>query len=147
MTGIAQNLQAIGGRLKAARGVTLLAVSKGQSVERIREAAATGQKAFGENYVQEAVQKMERLPALEWHLIGPLQSNKVRQVVGKFALIHSVDRASLIDEIVEVEPMGRETLYLVESDLGTLRVLDIMPWIMARNCALSMRWPCLSTIT
>ena len=79
MTGIADNLQAIGKRLKGAHGVTLLAVSKGQSIERIRDAVAAGQKAFGENYVQEALAKMAALPAdLEWHLIGPLQSNKTR---------------------------------------------------------------------
>src|SRR5215208_4370355 len=78
MAGIADNLQAVRARLSRAQGVTLLAVSKGQPVARIQQAVAAGQKAFGENYVQEAVQKMEVLPALEWHLIGPLQSNKTR---------------------------------------------------------------------
>jgi pyridoxal phosphate enzyme (YggS family) len=104
MAAIADNLQAIGGRLKAARGVTLLAVSKGQSVERIREAAAAGQKAFGENYVQEAVQKMEVLPALEWHLIGPLQSNKTRLAAERFAWVHTVASEKIARRLSEQRP-------------------------------------------
>ena len=62
MAGIADNLQAVRARLSRAPGVTLLAVSKTQSADRIREASAAGQKAFGENYVQESLQKMEGLP-------------------------------------------------------------------------------------
>jgi PLP dependent protein len=111
MTGIAQNLQAIGGRLKAARGVILLAVSKGQSVERIREAAAAGQKAFGENYVQEALAKMRaleelRLPGLEWHLIGPLQSNKTRPAAESFAWVQTITSEKIALRLSEQRPEG-----------------------------------------
>ena len=64
MATIADNLQAVRARLGPGRAVTLLAVSKGQGVDRMKEALAAGQRAFGENYVQEAVRKMELLPAL-----------------------------------------------------------------------------------
>jgi pyridoxal phosphate enzyme (YggS family) len=87
MATIADNLQAARRRL---RGVTLLAVSKGQSADKIRDALAAGQKAFGENYVQEALEKMEGLPALEWHLIGPLQSNKTRIAAERFDWVQTV---------------------------------------------------------
>src|SRR3989442_14294435 len=75
--------------------VTLVAVSKSVPVERLREAATCGCRVFGENRVQEADVKMEALngyPGLEWHLIGPLQTNKIKAVVGRFALLHAVDR-------------------------------------------------------
>ena len=106
MTGIAQNLQAIGERLKAARGVTLLAVSKGQRVERIREAAAAGQKAFGENYVQEAIEKMKELPDLEWHLIGALQSNKTRLAAEHFAWVQTIASEKIARRLSEQRPEG-----------------------------------------
>jgi pyridoxal phosphate enzyme (YggS family) len=111
MTGIAQNLQAIGERLKAARGVTLLAVSKGQSVERIREAAAAGQNAFGENYVQEALAKMRALEemglaGLEWHLIGPLQSNKTRPAAESFAWVQTITSEKIARRLSEQRPEG-----------------------------------------
>jgi len=104
MAGIADNLQAIRTRIGAARGVTLLAVSKGQSVERIREAVAAGQKAFGENYVQEAVQKMEVLPPLEWHLIGPLQSNKTRLAAERFAWVQTLASEKIARRLSEQRP-------------------------------------------
>jgi pyridoxal phosphate enzyme (YggS family) len=104
MTGIAENLQAIRERLRAAPGVTLLAVSKGQSVERVREAAAAGQNAFGENYVQEALAKMAAAPGLEWHLIGPLQSNKTRAAAEHFAWVQSVDREKVAQRLSEQRP-------------------------------------------
>jgi hypothetical protein len=110
MTGIAQNLQAIGERLKAARAVTLLAVSKGQSVERIREAAAAGQKAFGENYVQEALEKMQALPDLEWHLIGALQSNKTRLAAEHFAWVQTVGSEKIARRLSEQRPEGLPAL-------------------------------------
>ena len=106
MTGIADNLQAIGKRLKGAHGVTLLAVSKGQSIERIRDAVAAGQKAFGENYVQEALAKMAALPAdLEWHLIGPLQSNKTRIAAEHFAWMQTLDREKIAQRLSEQRPV------------------------------------------
>ena len=104
MAGIADNLQAVRARLDRAQGVTLLAVSKGQPVARIEQAIAAGQKAFGENYVQEAVQKMEVLPALEWHLIGPLQSNKTRIAAERFAWVQTVASEKIARRLSEQRP-------------------------------------------
>ena len=103
MASIADNLQATRARIGA---VTLLAVSKGQPVERIREAAAAGQKAFGENYVQEAVQKMDLLPRLEWHLIGPLQSNKTRVAAERFDWVQTVASEKIARRLSEQRPAG-----------------------------------------
>ena len=104
MTGIAENLQAIRERLRAAPGVTLLAVTKGQSVERVRAAAAAGQSAFGENYVQEALAKMPAAPGLEWHLIGPLQSNKTRAAAEHFDWVQTIDREKIARRLSEQRP-------------------------------------------
>ena len=104
MAGIADNLQAVRARLERAQGVTLLAVSKGQPIARIEQAVAAGQKAFGENYVQEAVQKMEVLPALEWHLIGPLQSNKTRIAAERFAWVQTVASEKIARRLSEQRP-------------------------------------------
>src|SRR5712692_9250741 len=76
-------------------GVTLVTVSKSVPVERLREAIAIGCRVFGENRVQEALAKMEALSeyqGLQWHLIGPLQTNKTKAAVGGFALLYAVDR-------------------------------------------------------
>ena len=104
MAGIADNLQVVRARIAARPGVTLLAVSKGQDVERIRQAAAAGQRAFGENYVQEAVQKMQQLPALEWHLIGPLQSNKTRIAAQRFDWVQSIASGKIARRLSEGRP-------------------------------------------
>ena len=81
--------------------IKLVAVSKKQPVEKIFQAIQSGQKDFGENYVQEALEKMEIInnPEIRWHLIGPLQKNKVNKIIGKFFLIHSVDTMDLAIEI------------------------------------------------
>jgi pyridoxal phosphate enzyme (YggS family) len=113
MAAIADNLQAIRARIRHVPGVTLLAASKSQSIERIREAAAAGQKAFGENYVQEAVQKMEALRALEWHLIGPLQSNKTRLAAERFDWVQTVSSEKIARRLSEQRP----------ADLAPLNVL------------------------
>lgn len=79
---------------------TLVAVSKHQSVEKIQSAYALGHRHFGENYVQEMVQKYEQLPKdIYWHCIGPLQTNKVKYIAPFVHLIHTLDRKSLCDEI------------------------------------------------
>ena len=104
MTTIAENLQVVKARLPRAQGVTLLAVSKGQPLERIKDAVAAGQKAFGENYVQEAVQKMEALPPLEWHLIGPLQSNKTRLAAERFDWVQTVASEKIARRLSEQRP-------------------------------------------
>jgi pyridoxal phosphate enzyme (YggS family) len=80
--------------------VELVAVSKKQSAELIREAVDAGQLLFGENRVQEAMVKIPSLPgSLRWHLVGHLQSNKIRKALPLFELIHSVDSAELAGEI------------------------------------------------
>jgi PLP dependent protein len=108
MAAIAENLQVVRARLDRVPGVTLLAVSKAQPPERIQEAVAAGQKAFGENYVQEAVQKMERMPAsfspLEWHLIGPLQSNKTRLAAERFDWVQTVASEKIARRLSEQRP-------------------------------------------
>lgn len=88
------------------RPVRLLAVSKGQSVERIRALAAAGQLEFGENYVQEALGKISAcldLP-LCWHFIGPLQSNKCGDVARHFDWLHSLDRSKLVPLLAAARP-------------------------------------------
>ena len=91
------------GRIRAAaaragHGAALLAVSKTKPAAAIRALAAQGQRAFGENYVQEALAKQRELAdlALEWHMIGPLQSNKAREVAEHFDWLQSLDREKLI---------------------------------------------------
>lgn len=80
--------------------VTLVAVSKTKPLEAIQEAYDVGHKIFGENKVQELVQKWEALPKdIEWHMIGHLQRNKVKYIAGFVSLIHSVDRLKLLQEI------------------------------------------------
>jgi pyridoxal phosphate enzyme (YggS family) len=116
MTTIQSRLQDVTQRLtnactradRSADSVTLLAVSKTQSAEAVREAFAAGQRAFGENYVQEALVKMEALAdlrsQLQWHLIGPLQSNKTRVVAEAFDWVHSVDRLKIAERLCEQRP-------------------------------------------
>ncbi|MGQ9686313.1 MAG: YggS family pyridoxal phosphate-dependent enzyme [Thiobacillaceae bacterium] len=111
---IAAALQAVRGRIAAAcaeagrdpRSVTLLAVSKTFPAERIREAWAAGQRAFGESYVQEALAKQAELNDLpiEWHYIGPLQRNKTRAVAEHFAWVHSIDRADIAERLSRQRP-------------------------------------------
>lgn len=85
------------------RSVKLLAVSKLQPIPKIREAYEEGQRFFAENYQQEAAQKMEQLANLqcEWHFIGRIQSNKAKLLAGKFSLIHSVDRVSIVEALAK----------------------------------------------
>jgi pyridoxal phosphate enzyme (YggS family) len=83
---------------RAGRAVRLLAVAKTKPATAVRAVAAAGQRAFGENYVQEAVAKQRELAdlGLEWHMIGPLQSNKCREVAAHFDWLQSLDREKLI---------------------------------------------------
>lgn len=83
--------------------VRLLAVSKTWPADSVREAAAAGQHAFGENYVQEGVAKVDELAGLglEWHFIGPLQSNKTRLVANRFSWVHSIDRLKIAERLSE----------------------------------------------
>ena len=114
MTTISANLQAVLARIgEAARRcgrqpeeISLLAVSKTWPGSYVQEAARAGQKAFGENYVQEGVDKVREtaLPDLEWHFIGPLQSNKTRLVAEAFQWVHSVDRLKIAERLSQQRP-------------------------------------------
>ncbi len=86
---------------RPANAVTLLAVSKRQSTDAMRDACAAGQRDFGENYVQEALDKREALAdlGLVWHFIGPIQSNKTRDIANAFDWVHSVDRAKIAERL------------------------------------------------
>lgn len=86
----------------------LLAISKTRSPAEIRELASLGQADFGENYVQEALDKMDALASLPlaWHLVGPLQSNKTREVAERFDWVHSLDRARIARRLDEQRPAG-----------------------------------------
>ncbi|MEW6165584.1 MAG: YggS family pyridoxal phosphate-dependent enzyme [Pseudomonadota bacterium] len=114
MTTISVNLQAVIQRIAAACAlagrdpatVALLAVSKTWPAGPVREAAAAGQRAFGESYVQEAIPKLAALAdlELEWHFIGPLQSNKTRPVAESFAWAHSVERLKIAERLSAQRP-------------------------------------------
>ncbi|MDO9069161.1 MAG: YggS family pyridoxal phosphate-dependent enzyme [Deltaproteobacteria bacterium] len=105
---IAERVAEINGRIQSAAeragrdpaAVRLVAVSKTRPAADIAEAIQAGQKLFGENYAQELTSKLDAVKeAATWHFIGHLQSNKVKYIVGKVSLIHSVDRFSLAEEI------------------------------------------------
>jgi len=114
MTTIATQLQTVRARIAAAclaagrdpQAVRLLAVSKTFGPDAVAEAYAAGQAAFGENYIQEAVEKMATLShlPLEWHCIGPIQSNKTRLVAQHFAWVHTVDRLKIAQRLSEQRP-------------------------------------------
>lgn len=98
MTSIARNIEEI--RKTIPEGVRLVAVSKFHPAEAIMEAYGAGQRIFGESRAQELVAKHKVLPAdIEWHFIGPLQTNKVKDIVPFVSLIHSVDSSRLLLEI------------------------------------------------
>lgn len=108
MTIIADSLQAIQLNIQDALQsanrtdtVKLLAVSKAQSADKLRIAYLAGQHAFGENYVQEAVNKQQQLSdlAIEWHFIGPIQSNKTQLIAQHFDWVHSVDRLKIAERL------------------------------------------------
>lgn len=116
MTDIAARLADVRARIARAENaadrtpgsVHLLAVSKRHPAEAVRQAYAAGQTAFGENYVQEGLGKMAELAdlPLEWHLIGPLQSNKTREVAEHFDWVHSLDRDKIARRLSEQRPAG-----------------------------------------
>jgi pyridoxal phosphate enzyme (YggS family) len=86
--------------------VQLLAVSKAQSIENIREAINAGQKSFGENYLQEALEKISALASekLEWHFIGPIQSNKTRKIAENFHWVHTVSNFKIAQRLNDQRP-------------------------------------------
>lgn len=114
MPGITENLKAVCARIDAAGrkygrsegAVSLLAVSKTWPATSVRAAFFAGQRRFGENYVQEGIEKVEALAdlPLEWHFIGPVQSNKTRLIASHFAWVHSVDRLKIAQRLSEQRP-------------------------------------------
>lgn len=120
--------------------VTLIAVSKTKPLEMLQEIYDAGTRHFGENKVQELCDKMEQMPSdIQWHMIGHLQRNKVKYIVGKVALIHSVDTYRLAEEIniqakkrnitvpilVEVNIAGEESKFGISAEDAILLVEDI----------------------
>ena len=117
MSTIAANLQAVRRRISEAlqgdsREVTLVAVSKSQPAERIRDAHAAGCRNFGENYVQEAIAKMAALGdvATTWHFIGHLQTNKARDIAERFDWVHGIDRPRAASALARARPAQRGPL-------------------------------------
>ncbi len=116
MTTIGNNLQRVRERIAAAclvagrppDSVSLLAVSKTFDAEAVREAFTAGQRAFGENYIQEGVEKITLLGdlALQWHMIGPIQSNKSRLVAENFDWVHTIDRLKIAERLADQRPVG-----------------------------------------
>jgi pyridoxal phosphate enzyme (YggS family) len=114
--GVTENLALISDLLRQAAveagrdpaDVRLLAVSKKQPLEKIREAAAAGQREFGENFVQEGVDKIEALSDLDltWHFIGHLQTNKTRVVAEYFDWVHTIDKLKTARRLSEQRPAG-----------------------------------------
>ncbi len=145
---IKENLAAVEQNMKAAceragrsrEEVTLIAVSKTKPVSMLKEVYDTGIRTFGENKVQEMCQKMDELPEdISWHMIGHLQRNKVKYIVGRVALIHSVDTYRLAEEIniqakkknitvpilVEVNIAGEESKFGTSAEDAMLLVEEI----------------------
>jgi PLP dependent protein len=120
MTTIRNNLQSVHDRIARAcadahrdvNEITLLAVSKTFGPEAVREAFAAGQRAFGENYIQEAVDKIGLLRelSLQWHCIGPIQSNKTRLVAAHFDWVHTIDRLKTAQRLSDQRPEGMAPL-------------------------------------
>ena len=114
ITDFADRLRAVRDRIHVAEqrfqrppgAARLLAVSKTQSAAAVAAMAAAGQTCFGENYVQEALDKMAELTALtlEWHFIGPIQTNKTRPIAERFAWVHSVDRLKIAERLSAQRP-------------------------------------------
>ena len=117
MSPIAANLQAVRRRISEtlqgdSRAVTVVAVSKSQGPEAIREAQAAGCRDFGESYVQEALPKLAALADLPatWHYIGHLQTNKARDIAQRFDWVHGVDRARAAAALAKARPAARAPL-------------------------------------
>ena len=106
---------------RSSHEVTLVAVTKRIGVDAIRAAIAAGQRRFGENYVQEALPKIEALGSdgIEWHLIGGLQANKAARATRSFALLHSVSSVSVAERVSrEAVSLGRDARVLLQIKLG-----------------------------
>ena len=120
MTIITERMQAVKASINAAAiangrnpdTIKLLAVSKAHGAEKIREAYTVGQRSFGENYLQEALDKQTQLPDLDidWHFIGPIQSNKTQLIAQRFAWVHGVDRLKIAERLNAARPLNMPPL-------------------------------------
>lgn len=151
MSPISANLQAVTERIRQAAStrsnlvpVTLVAVSKTHPASLLREAYAAGQRVFGENYVQEAVAKQAILAdlSIEWHFIGPIQSNKTRLIAGHFEWVHGVDRQKVADmlsrhrgELVPDKPLNVLLQVNVSGEESKSGCLPIDAPVLARSMA------------
>ncbi|MDA8092678.1 MAG: YggS family pyridoxal phosphate-dependent enzyme [Betaproteobacteria bacterium] len=116
MSAVTAGLQAVRARIAAAaaacgrdpREITLLAVAKGHPADALREAYRAGQRAFGESYAQEGAAHAAASAdlAVEWHFIGPLQSNKTRGIAEHYAWVHSIDRLKIAERLSAARPEG-----------------------------------------
>ncbi len=98
---------------RSENAVSLLAVSKTKPIEDIIQLAELGQSCFGENYVQESLLKIERCPTLEWHFIGPIQSNKTKAIAEHFQWVHSIDRLKIAQRLSQQRPEGMKPLNIL----------------------------------
>lgn len=116
LASVREKISAAQARSGQGQPVTIIAVTKTFGPDAVRAAAGAGLRAVGENRVQEALEKQDALPdlAIDWHLIGTLQQNKARRAVGRFALIHSVDRIALAQELDRRMPEGARQRVLVQ---------------------------------
>lgn len=158
MTTISNRLQDILATIEATKAaskspqtVSLLAVSKAQSASVIREAYMAGQHKFAENYLQEALEKQAELADLhiEWHFIGPIQSNKTQLIAQHFTWVHSIDRLKIAQRLSDARPAGLQPLQVCiqvnisnedskggvpPSELSELaRAIDQMPYLTLRG--------------
>ena len=162
MGAIHDNLQAVRERIARAAvaagrdplTVALLAVSKTHAASAVAQAVAAGQRAFGENYAQEAIEKMdllrgdigqERARALRWHLVGPLQSNKTRAVAARFDWVHTVESEKIARRLSEQRPAGVPPLnVLIQVNVsGETTKSGISPDDVPRLAAQVSSLPCL----
>ena len=146
MATIGNRLHEVRGRIARAcaavnrpvESVTLLAVGKTFDAAALREAHDAGQRAFGENYVQEALTKMRALadlrPRIEWHLIGPLQANKTREVAAAFDWVHGIERLKIAERLAAQRPAELAPLQVClqvnisgEASKSGLRPEDVAP--------------------
>lgn len=120
MPSISENISTVRAQIAAAEkefqrpahSVSLLAVSKTQSPEKLREAYAAGQRQFGENYLQEALSKIEALAMQDivWHFIGPIQSNKTAQIAANFDWVHGIERLKIAQRLSAQRPSNKPEL-------------------------------------
>ncbi len=117
--------------------ITVICVTKGRSFVQIQEAISFGLKDIGENRVQEALEKYEQIPGLTWHMIGHLQSNKVKEALKIFDLIHSVDTVSLAQEINQqaVRINKIQDVFLEVKTSGEAAKFGFSPQALSDTCA------------